>query len=214
MLKQISLIQLLFIIPGFHLFAQFPAPTDFSYKLDYIELDQWGECLGEIVYGPSYCSHFKWKLPDTTSTEAVLEYFDIYNVIKQDTFLIHSLSDTTYTTSTPYEGDLFVIALYSNPQGKSEPSNIVNNPGIPIRIEETVIIPEIHIGYNSTGEFLSIVSNEDVISIRLLDVKGQIIYNEENASSNVYIGNFAPGIYFVEIMKNNNYIYLKKIIIN
>lgn len=122
------------------------------------------------------------------------------------------ISNTEWILLENIREDYHVIAIYSNPQGKSEPSNIVNNPGIPIQIEEPVIIPEINISYNPANEFLRIESNEGVIGIKLLNVKGQIIYKEDNISPDLYIGNLAPGIYFVEIIGNNKHICREKII--
>jgi len=212
MTRMKRIILLIILVLSFNLYGQFPSPNDFCYKLDYIELDQWGVCNGQTVYGPSYCSHFVWRILDTSSTEAFLEYFEIYNIFNGDTTLIHSLSDTTYTTTTPYEGDLYVIAVYSNPSGKSEPSNIINNPGIPIGIKETDYIPEITIKYNLQTEFLEIESNKSLADIKIFNSKGQIIYNEENINTCIFIGNLKPGIYIIEIIDNVNHIYRDKII--
>jgi hypothetical protein len=205
-------VQFILLIQSLNVCAQFPEPRDFNYILNYIELDQWGVCDGQTVYGPSYCSYFTWNYPDTSSTEALLEHFEIYNIFSGDTNLIHSLSDTTYTTTTPYEGDLYVIAAYTNPVGNSAPSNIVNNPGIPIGIEQTVLNPEINIKYNTENELLKIESNNHLNNIKILNSKGQIIYNEENTGNTVFIGNLKSGIYVVEIIYDTDRIYREKII--
>ena len=208
----IRIILLLFILSYNNLYAQFPSPSDFSYHLEYFGLDEWGVCNGQPVNGPSYCSHFIWRMPDTSITEASLEYFEIYNIYNSDTNWIHSLSDTSYTTTTPYEGDLYVIAVYSNPSGKSKPSNIINNPGIPIGIKETGYITEIIINYNLETEFIEIESKKSLTNIKIFDLKGQIIYNEENIITCIFIGNLKPGIYIIEITDNVNHIYRDKII--
>jgi hypothetical protein len=207
-----SILKLILLIPTFNLLAQFPAPTDFSYQLDYIELNQWGVCLGQTVYGPSFCSHFRWKMPDTSLTGATLEYYEIYNVFEQDTNLIHNLSDTTFTTTVPYEGDLFVVAVYSNPQGKSEPSNIINNPGIPINIYEAQLIPEITIKHISETELLQIESIKRIVNIKILSINGQILYNEGNINHFIYIGNLKPGLYIIEFIDDDSHILREKFI--
>jgi hypothetical protein len=149
-------LQLILLIQSLNICAQFPAPNNFIYTLNYIEVDQWGVCDEQSVYGPSYCSYFTWNYPDTASTEAILEHFEIYDILMGDTILVHSLSDTNFTTTTPYEGYLYVVAEYSNPVGESAPSNIVYIPGIPIGIKKTVLIPEIDLKYNTENDILII----------------------------------------------------------
>ena len=192
--------------------GQFPPPGNFSYQLNYIEMDQWGVCNGETVYGPSYCSYFKWDFPDTSLTEATLEYFEIYNVFNGDTCLIHSLPDTFYITTTPYEGDVYVIAVYSNPTGKSEPSNVVTVDEIPVSTDDTDNIPGIILHYDPETEFLQIGSVRSLKHIRIIDSNGQITHNEKNITSGVYVGNLIPGIYIIEITDQINTLYREKII--
>jgi hypothetical protein len=205
-------LQLILLIQSLNICAQFPAPNNFIYTLNYIELDQWGVCDEQTVYGPSYCSYFIWNYPDTFSTEAILEHFEIYNILNCDTILVHSLSDTTFITTTPYEGYLYVIAAYSNPLGKSAPSNIVYIPGIPIGIQQTVIIPDIDLKYNSENDILIIESEKKINNIKILNIEGQTVFNNWNTAKHINIRNLKPGIYIVEIIYDINQLYQKKII--
>lgn len=203
-------IQAILLILSLNLYSQFPSPKNFDYRLTYIELDQWGVCDGETVYGPSYCSSFSWQLPDTSLTEAQLESFELFDIVSNDTIFIHSLTDTVYITTTPYEGDLFVIAVYSNPSGRSEPSNIVNNPGIPIGIDETDFESDISLIQYPEKDFLLINTNTEIKLVRIINLNGQPVYEERNENFQIYIGNLKSGIYIIELMDLNNHFLRKK----
>lgn len=58
------LIIILVALP-FMTFAQYPAPTNFEYTLEYFEIGEWGGCGDEYIEGPGYCSFFIWNVPDT-----------------------------------------------------------------------------------------------------------------------------------------------------
>lgn len=194
------------------LYSQFPPPQNFNYQLDYFEMDEWGECNEQPVMGPSYCSHFDWELPDTSLTEAVLESYELYNVVDTDTNLIHSLSDTIYITTTPYAGDLFVLALYSNPSGKSEPSNIVNNPGIPIDLNDNEFETDIELTQDMGENFLIIRANTDLKRIRIINLSGQVVFDERNSNMQIYIGDLKSGVYIIEVEDNNSNYLRKKVL--
>ena len=196
-----------------NLYGQFPSPTNFNYHCEYIEWDQWGVCNDQTVFGPSFCSHFYWSAPDTSLTDAIFEYYKIYNVFNNDTNLIQSLSDTSFTTTTPYEGKLFVMAVYANPAGKSERSNIVTCDGIPISTKEKDYKPEKTIYYNPETQRLRIESARTLKHIRIVNSSGQIIYNGKSIMPGIYIGNLKQGIYIIEITDQFNNTCSDKIII-
>lgn len=185
-------------------FAQFPPPQNFNYQLEYFEIDQWGECNGQFLAGPSYCSNFRWSLPDTSLTEALLTSYEIYNILKEDTLLIHALSDTLYITTTPYEGDLFAVAVYSDPSGKSGPSNMVNNPGIPISISETNVDPDFNIKQFPGENWLTIEAYTTISRIKIFDLNGHLINDKRNVNLPLYIGHLKPGVYIIEIRNSHN----------
>ena len=200
------------LILSVNVFAQFPPPQNFNYQLNYIEMDKWGECDGQFMAGPAFCSRYQWSFPDTALTASVLASFEIYNVFQNDTLFIHALSDTIYENTIPYEGDLFVVAVYSIPEGKSGPSNIVNNPGIPIPVNEPNFKSDIRIRQFSENNWLEIVSNTKIICLKITDITGHQVCNEKNLTLPIYIGHLKPGIYIIEVSAGLNQSVKKKFI--
>lgn len=191
--------------------AQFPAPAGFNYTLTYYSFEQWGVCNGRPVVGPCYCSYFYWRMPDTLLTESTLDHFEIFNNFDGKTSMIISLEDTSMTSSDAYEGYLYVVAVYTNPDGRSEPSDSTFIPGIPIGTENLKAQDNFTIRYYSPSGLLHIASAEPVKSVRIINSLGQIVMSDNIVHSQIYIGGFSRGIYFVELTCSNKKTYSTKI---
>jgi hypothetical protein len=152
MIKVLSINLLLLI--SLNAFAQFPVPTDFQFNYTYIMIEQSGFCEGQVVGGPTYCSTFSWNAPDTAGLTTQLEFYRIYYQMyfMQDStpIIIAEVNETFHNMEIGILGKIWVTAVYSNPDGESEPSNIIINDDLPISIEEQ----------NNTNQFQIIYDRE------------------------------------------------------
>jgi len=201
---------ILFSIIYTNLYSQFPAPISFQFSYDYIMLDEWGFCAGESINGPEYCSYFSWTPPDTSSTDATLNYYLIYH----DYNPVVSVTDTFYTTTGGFIGELWVTAVYTNPDGESEFSNIVVNNNLPISIEEAELDEKPKIIYNKKNNQLLIDNINNIKLLRIYDIKGIEIYSKICISSTFNMVNLNNGLYIIEIVNNNNRVQRQKILIH
>jgi len=177
-------------------------------------MDEWGVCNGIAVTGPAYCSIFSWSPPGSLQTDATPGHYEIYNDFNGEIRLIHSLPDTSYVTSTPYEGWLYVVAVYSNPDGVSDTSNSIFVEGIPIGIKENRALTEISITYSSETGLLKVVTDENISSYKIINSSGIVMGTGKINHSPVNPGDLQPGIYFVEILRDHHRLAVGKIIID
>jgi hypothetical protein len=178
----------------------------------YTELGQSSECDGEPVTGPHHCSFFEWRMPDTSSTEATLDHFEIYNKDGEDSTLIASVNDTTFIIGEGYANDLYVVAVYSSPEGYSNSSNVVTSEGIPLEIRDIDINLKPLVYYNSLEQSLLINSSEEVASVSIYDIKGRLVIEQIHPSSILSLESFTNGVYIVILRLNNNTEIKEKII--
>lgn len=194
--------------------AQFPAPTSFQFSYDYIMIGEWGDCDGQAIYGPTYCSHFNWITPDTTITSANLEYYNIYyfEYYSNDTSIIASLTDTFYDVELGVVGEVWVTAVYSNPDGESDSSNVVINPDLPISIDEIDLKEEIEIYYNARLKQLVINNRDKIKTITIYNIQGCRLMTKNVIRNSLNLGNFSAGVYIVEIITKDNVAIRNKIV--
>jgi hypothetical protein len=185
-------------------FAQFPEPTNLEFSFDYIMIDQSGYCAGQWVYGPTYCSHFNWTVPDTTSTTATLEYYNIYyySYGTQDTTILASLTETFFDIELGIMGEVWVTAMYSNPEGESEPSNIIINEDLPISVPENNQNVKNLIRYDANSDFLLITNESNILKINIYNNQGKLVKSTKPINHKVRVNDLAKGLYIVEIMDN------------
>lgn len=207
-MKKNVLLLLILLTNFLSLSAQFPAPQNLNLSIDYIEIDQWGECNGQTVNGPAYCSHFSWNFPDSVS-DTLFDYFVIYNFFHLETTKIATTKDTSYVTPNAYIGNLWVTAVYSEPDGESEPSNIVNINELPINIKKIYSDLQSLLHYEPTSKTLTVDFVKNIQFIKIYQLNGQCVLNSTKSINN--LGSFLPGIYFVVVTDNNNVIRGEKI---
>ena len=203
---------ILLLVLSINVFAQFPEPKSFSFSYEYIELDDWGVCNNHTVFGPSYCSYFDWQIPDTITTTAKLVGYNIY--IKRDTTIskIITLTNTYYTAEMGVIGSVWVTALYSNPDGESLPSNIVENESLPVAIKEIKMPDKIKIYYIRNSQTLVIDCKVEITKLNLINSNTKILKCIQNPSNTIVINDLETGFYIVEIYTKEGQIFRQKII--
>jgi hypothetical protein len=185
--------------------AQFPAPHNFSMGFHYIYIGDIGYCNGQFMSGPAYCWELQWDTPDLSLTEAQLEGYNVYyycteNYIEGMEIPSSEVDLLGHTTDIYLQGELgigrgivWVTAVYSNPEGESEPSNIRFDNGVrPIAIQE--------------------IKSQDISSVDIINLDGITIqsFSTVNFSEKDIVA-LKQGIYIVRITTNNK-VLLKKII--
>lgn len=191
------------------IYAQFPAPTSFQFSYDYILLGESGMCDDVQITGPAYCSRFNWSAPDTSQTDATLEYYWIY----LDDFQFQSVTDTFYTRTGGYIGKFYVTAVYSNPEGESDSSNNVYNYDLPIAVKEIQTGGNYGVMYDRVNNQLVIKDSENIKSVRIFDILGHEIYNSTAVPPAIEIGDIGSGLLLIETITTDNRIKRQKILI-
>lgn len=196
--------------------AQFPAPTNFEFSYEYIMIDQSGYCAGQWVYGPTYCSHFNWTAPDTTTTQATLDYYNLYYnaYLYNDTilYLFASTTDTFYDVEAGFIGEMWVTAVYSNPNGESDSSNMVINYDLPISVEENGLTEEFMILYDRKSQLISIKNGDRISKIRIIDIQGKLLKSLNFSNNKISLENLPTGLYIIEIFTDNSEVIRQKIL--
>lgn len=197
-----------------NVFAQFPAPTNLSVVVDYVELG--GEsvyCGGSTLSGPAYCTSMWWLVPDTSSTAAILVG---YNVYKNDDFLCFfdkNVSGEHYRQALT--GTFYITAIYANPAGESAPSNVVVvSDDLPIGLIEKTTDTEFTVLFDELTQKVKIEHCiYDIAAISLYNLSGQQVATSTHKDYLV-LPNLSSGIYIVKITDVQNRIHRSKIQIN
>lgn len=195
-------------------FAQFPAPTNFIYSYNYIRIDEGGYCGGHFIIGPTYCSYFAWDAPDTTTTNAILDHYNIYyyNYGTFDTIIMASLPELYYEDEFGAIGEMWITAVYTNPEGESGPSNIAVNEDLPISVPEYKLTTENAIQYDQITQEIIITNEEKIGEINLYDNQGKTIITTKPVTHKICIENLPSGLYIVELITKDSKIIRQKII--
>jgi len=209
-----TLIGILLVISSISAFGQFPEPTNFDFSYEYIMIDQGGYCAGQWVYGPTYCSHFTWITPDTSSTNSTLEYYNLYyySYGTQDTTILTTTTDTYFDMEIGIMGEIWVTAMYSEPDGESEPSNIIINEDLPISIEENHLQNELNIIYDINNQNIIIVNGKNISKVKIFNGQGKLIESEKRIKHRINIDHLQKGLYIIEILLENQEVKRLKII--
>ena len=206
MKTKILLLLLQILFTSFICYAQFPAPRSLATNLEYIELGDWGYCCGNVVVGPVYCTDFNWDAPGS-DTEATLKGYNVYGYFGdyKDGMEIpfHEISIIAQTTDTYLQmefgsGVVWVTAVYSDPEGESEPSNIVVSGDLPLDIKE-VKIHNIFFTYNKQKNGIEIKGIENIASFRIFRLDG-IEIPISDTSDFINTNSMEKGVYIIKIV--------------
>jgi len=200
----------------------FPAPQNFIMDYHYFMIDESGICGGEIVIGATYCTTFWWDAPDVSETDAQLTGYNIYYYpfgYKLDEIPYSEGSIIFQTTNTYVQleigiiGYTWVTAIYTEPDGESEPSNYQFNEDLPISVNE-VKTKQYSIFHNKQKNGIEINGIENITLIEVFSLDGIEIISVKNSDfSFINTKNCNKGVYLIKIQTSGGKIITDKIII-
>jgi hypothetical protein len=200
---------------GAVLHAQFPAPVSFQFSYDYIELDNWGDCNGATLSGPAYCSRFNWSAPDTSGTDATLDHYRIY----VNDVVFTQVEDTFYTIDQGFTGKLYITAVYADPSGESDSSNVVYNSDLPISTSGSGSHGELlanhpgHFIYNWKVRQLIIADPENAMWLKVYNITGKESLSVSPVPNTIDVSGLGYGVYIIESNTRHRGILRQKIVI-
>lgn len=198
----------------------FPTPQNFQMELRYIHLDEWGICGGESVVGPFHCTNFQWDEPDLSETESQLVGYRIYNYSTMEEMeeIPFSEGKLIAQTVTPgceigggYVGYTWVTAVYSEPDGESEPSNLaINLNGLPLAVSETESEKQAII-YSSQTKTIEIKGLEEIATVDIFGIDGRFV--AASKSNSIDVNHLTTGIYIVRVATKTGKVFSDKLLI-
>ncbi len=210
-----TIIGLLLVISSVSAFGQFPEPTNFDFSYEYIMIDESGYCAGQWVYGPTYCSHFTWSIPDTNSTSSTFEFYNVYYYsyyVTPDTNILATTTDLYFDMEIGIVGEIWVTAVYSNPDGESVPSNIIINKELPISVNEIHLQNELNIFYDYNTQEIKIINGESISQINIYDCQGELTALNKSNMNKISMESLPHGLYIIEVINKDQDVIRRKII--
>lgn len=195
-------------------FAQFPEPENFDFTYDYIYLGDEGFCNGELILGPSFCSHFSWDSPNLSSTNSTLEYYNLYYLQDgaSDPYILATTSETSLSMEVAILGEIWVTAVYTNPQGESQPSNVVTNHDLPLAIDDIAMNQSHEVFYDQNSKILNIKNPEFISKIELYNAEGKSIFMWGKVDKKIDFSAIPKGTYFIVVSTTQQKRFKLKII--
>lgn len=202
------------IVLSFTTSAQFPEPVNFEFSYNYIMMFEWGFCDGQVVGGPTYCSHFNWTTPDTSLTSSNLDYYNIYyyQYDTNDTSIIASIPDTLFEVELGVIGEVWVTAIYSNPEGESVQSNTIINADLPITVKENKFDKRNTILYDNEYQRISLNNSIQINKLKIIDLQGKLCKSLSLSNNTISTNNLPSGFYIIEVITKNNEVIRQKIV--
>lgn len=196
--------------------AQFWAPTGLEFYYYYFPIDDGGYCNGQVITGPAYCSYFNWNAPDTLPVKANLLNYKLYfqHLAPNDSSVecFATVSDTFFIVPSGFIGKMWVTAVYDNPSGESDSSNIVINNSLPIGIAGPTAKEIPKIWYDYSGAQVKVEEGVSIREINLYNELGQLVKSASNTNL-LSIKEMPSGVYIAEVKnKNPNLVFRKKIV--
>jgi len=232
-MKKIKLLVVLCFFISITSQAQFPAPRSFWMSYRYITINDDNYCCGKWLSAPAHCEPvFGWELPELSGTDMQLAGYNVYFYYTKRYYegmeIPFSEAKIIAYITDPYNpylhtrcGDItdtgiaWVTAVYSNPEGESEPSNIVFSPnaGIPIAIRKVEQQP-FSLTCNKQKNGIEIHGLENITSLRIFRLDGTEIA-PGSASDFRFIDtkDLAKGVYVVRITTGEGGVISEKIVI-
>lgn len=205
---------ILFTIISISVFGQFPTPINFQYSYNYIHLHDSDFCNGESLNGPDYCSNYSWHAPDLNSTNSTLKHYNIYfshNSNGENSHIITTTTNSFISERGIIVGYVWVTAVYTNPEGESEPSNIESNFDIPISVNENHLQNELNVFYDNKNQEI-VINDDDISQINIINCNGVLINSYKTITNNINIEYLPKGFYIIVLLKNNQEVIRYKIV--
>ena len=220
-MKRVKLLFVLCLFTGIICQAQFPAPHSFKMSGYYILLDESGWCCGNYVVGPTYCTDFQWEAPDLSETEAQLTGYNIYYYEGQyyedmeipfsEAKIIAHTTNTHLQMKLGIIGIVWITAVYSDPEGESESSNIAVNEKLPLAIKK-VDKPQFSLIYNKQRDGIEIKGVENITSFSIFRLDG-IEIPIPTMSDFIDTKSMGKGVYIVKRTMKDAKIIVEKLVI-
>ena len=202
-MKKIYTIIIIAFIAQVAIAQEFSAPSNFTVEHNYIDIDHDAyDCEGNpIPNGGANITRFNWDKPDLTSTNATLEFYTIYNEHEGNVVTVTVTQETYYCIETGFEGILYVKATYSNPEGESEMSNIVEASGFALGIKSNDLSQDIKLIFDKEAGILKVDNNtKPVKNILLYDLNGRKILDNQNPNNYITTNKLTIGTYIVSVV--------------
>jgi len=132
-------------------FLQFSEPIGFDFIYHYFMIFEGGNCVGQFVVGLIYCFQFSWSASDMSFISATLEYYELhyYSYVIMDTVILTTTTEMFFAMEIAIIGEVWVIAMYVDPDGGSGPSNIIINNSLLIFVEESQSQKPLSVSYDN-----------------------------------------------------------------
>ncbi|MDH8701930.1 hypothetical protein M2138_001282 [Dysgonomonadaceae bacterium PH5-43] len=224
MKKMFTLFTLLLVTN--YVFAELNPPYDFKACLGYIGLEEGGECGDKWVAGPAYTLDFTWSAPNIENTDAILEKYIVYGLVKyrnylgelieEDTFILFETEDTHHNYCGSFIGEIWVVAVYNiNGEIKhSTPSNIESfvDVAFPISIN-TIEASDADFIYDNTTKSIVILDNKNISHLEIVDINGRTIKMVNPSLISLFELDYLPqGVYIIRVYNKDKSIKTKKIL--
>lgn len=162
-----------------------------------------------MVQGPNYCYFCNWEAPDTAHTPATLTGYRMY----RDSVLFLSTTHTGVDTAGGYLAGFYVTAVYADPAGESEPSNVVVIGDLPIATGEAAAAPDIGIGFDLARRVLIIAGAEYARTLRVYNLQGVQVLSTKVVSMYPSVEGWTPGMYVVMVQDKRGSIWSKMVVL-
>lgn len=193
-----SVFLFIFLIPTL-VCAQFPAPQYFQITVNYIHLGESDWCDNHLIQGPGYCYFFSWQTPDTAGTTATLTGYRVY---KNGLSFIQT-SETGLDTAGTYIGSFYVTAVYENPAGESDSSNVMEIIELPIATQEIQYENAVRIGYVPMQRLLVVEGASPACDLQVFDMLGRQVLYQKPISGVQFLDELRIGVYWILVRENN-----------
>lgn len=207
---------LFFLIINMSLFAQFPAPSNLTYTLQYNNDQLFGvNCNGVDLPEYGYCSTFSWEPADTLATSANFVQYCLYMVDLEnlnDTVILSTTTQSIIEIPFGLTGYVCVKAQYINPEGESEASNWVYNSDLPIYINETLNQQSYNLIRIKESNSFRVSNNDKITQIRIINMNGSIVKKIKSIPHVFYL-NMNKGVYIAEIISKDKKTIYQKIVL-
>jgi len=191
------------------IFAQFPVPDSFKIDVNYILMGNWDLCDGKVLEGPAYCNYFHWQAPDTANTPATLTGYRIY---KDDEFFLSTANTSVDSAGMYLHASFYVTAVYENPAGESEPSNVAVIEYLPMGVNDIFKEGRIGIRFDPGQQMLAIRGAEYVRALWVYNMQGGLVLFTDVVSEYQRLEGLTAGAYMVAVRDNYGIISSKMIV--
>lgn len=184
-------------------YTKFATEKNYDFVNLYINTNNgssWTALCGKYQTPPSSFGGTK-PVYDGKQMDWVKEEFDLTPYVGNNVLFKFVLTSDIYGTEDGFYFDDFLVRKIINPTHLNETSTNSN---------EILIYP------NPTENEINILSNENIISVKIYDISGKLVEISNNIHKNIFYQHLeiTTGVYFVNIELENNCVLNKKIVVH